>query len=100
MVSVDIKKEELVGRESRPEGGPGPVSTHDFADPDRGKAIHSLRVHACHSTLLGSGLSSEWLFCEVLIRGGGSRLGILLRPGALAQGRWFRQAGPGAQLVA
>jgi transposase len=45
VVSVDTKKKELVGefrnggREWRPKGEPAEVSTHDFADPDLGKAI-------------------------------------------------------------
>src|SRR6516162_7950348 len=45
VVSVDTKKKELVGayknggRERRPGGEPAKVSTHDFPDPDLGKAI-------------------------------------------------------------
>ena len=45
VVSVDTKKKELVGafknggREWFPRGEPTQVSTHDFADPDLGKAI-------------------------------------------------------------
>ena len=45
VVSVDTKKKELVGayknggREWRPGGEPAKVSTHDFPDPDLGKAI-------------------------------------------------------------
>src|SRR5262249_48133010 len=45
VVSVDTKKKELVGafknggREWFPQGEPTQVSTHDFADPDLGKAI-------------------------------------------------------------
>src|SRR6266536_4915847 len=45
VVSVDTKKKELVGayknggREWRPKGEPAEVSTHDFPDPDLGKAI-------------------------------------------------------------
>jgi transposase len=45
VVSVDTKKKELVGafknggREWRPKGQPAGVSTHDFLDPDLGKAI-------------------------------------------------------------
>ena len=45
VVSVDTKKKELVGafknggREWFPQGEPAQVSTHDFADPDLGKAI-------------------------------------------------------------
>jgi transposase len=45
VVSVDTKKKELVGafgnggREWRPEGDPARVSTHDFPDPELGKAI-------------------------------------------------------------
>jgi transposase len=45
VVSVDTKKKELVGayknggREWRPRGEPAEVATHDFPDPDLGKAI-------------------------------------------------------------
>ena len=45
VVSVDTKKKELVGayknggREWRPEGEPAQVRTHDFPDPELGKAI-------------------------------------------------------------
>jgi hypothetical protein len=45
VISVDTKKKELVGdfknggREWRPEGQPEEVRTHDFQDPERGKAI-------------------------------------------------------------
>ena len=45
VVSVDTKKKELVGayknggREWRPKGEPAEVATHDFPDPDLGKAI-------------------------------------------------------------
>jgi hypothetical protein len=45
VVSVDTKKKELAGaykndgREWRPPGDPAQVSTQDFADPERGKAI-------------------------------------------------------------
>jgi DDE family transposase len=45
VVSVDTKKKELVGayknggREWRPAGDPVTVATHDFPDPDLGKAI-------------------------------------------------------------
>jgi transposase len=45
VVSVDTKKKELVGpfknggREWHPKGEPGEVRTHDFPDPDLGKAI-------------------------------------------------------------
>jgi hypothetical protein len=45
VVSVDTKKKELVGafknggREWRPQGEPTEVSTHDFPDPELGKAI-------------------------------------------------------------
>ena len=45
VVSVDTKKKELVGeftnagREWRPQGEPAKVRTHDFADPELGKAI-------------------------------------------------------------
>ena len=45
VVSVDTKKKELVGeftnggREWRPRGEPAKVRTHDFADPELGKAI-------------------------------------------------------------
>ena len=45
VVSVDTKKKELVGpfinggREWRPAGEPARVRTHDFADPELGKAI-------------------------------------------------------------
>jgi transposase len=45
VVSVDTKKKELVGpfknggREWRPKGEPAEVRTHDFPDPDLGKAI-------------------------------------------------------------
>ncbi|HEX4659603.1 MAG TPA: ISAzo13 family transposase [Streptosporangiaceae bacterium] len=45
VVSVDTKKKELVGafknggREWRPKGDPAPVSTHDYVDPELGKAI-------------------------------------------------------------
>src|SRR5215470_2118971 len=45
VVSVDTKKKELVGRfknggrEWRPAGDPAKVSTHDYADPELGKAI-------------------------------------------------------------
>ena len=45
VVSVDTKKKELVGafknggREWRPKGEPAKVSTHDFQDPELGKAI-------------------------------------------------------------
>ena len=45
VVSVDAKKRESLGqyrnggREWRPEGQPEAVDVHDFADPERGKAI-------------------------------------------------------------
>jgi len=45
VVSVDTKKKELVGayknggREWRPKGDPAQVSTHDYVDPELGKAI-------------------------------------------------------------
>jgi hypothetical protein len=45
VISVDTKKKELVGeyknggREWRPKGEPAKVRTHDFPDPDLGKAI-------------------------------------------------------------
>jgi hypothetical protein len=45
VISVDAKKKELIGdfkqtgREWRPTGAPVEVRTHDFADPDLGKAI-------------------------------------------------------------
>jgi hypothetical protein len=45
VISVDTKKKELVGpfsspgREWRPKGSPEQVSTHDFPDPQLGKAI-------------------------------------------------------------
>jgi hypothetical protein len=45
VISVDTKKEELVGdfgavgRELRPRGSPIPVRVHDFKDPELGKAI-------------------------------------------------------------
>jgi len=45
VISVDTKNKELVGdfrnggRELRPKGSPIPVRTHDFKDPDLGKAI-------------------------------------------------------------
>jgi hypothetical protein len=47
VVSVDTKKKELAGeftnggREWRPKGEPARVRTHDFADPELGKAIPS-----------------------------------------------------------
>jgi hypothetical protein len=45
VVSVDTKKKELAGdfknggREWRPKGDPAQVSTHDYVDPEPGKAI-------------------------------------------------------------